>query len=313
MTIEKIEFNFEELVPQCLNIVDSKAKDKKICLFQKQQFNFEGLIKSDPTKIKQIIINFLSNAIKFTTTGAVCVQSQSFIKNNLNWLRIEVIDTGIGISEDKLEHLFKEYDQIDSTKSRMFGGTGLGLWISKGLAEALGGQVDVKSKVGQGSTFGFEIPVELVQKAEHLLIAKQITEEPILLLKNTYISVLVVDDNQVNRVVLGKYLKRLGLEYYEATNGAEAIEMYQNMTFDLVFMDCNMPVMNGFQATEQIRLYEKENNLKAGFIVALTASDSDEDRLNCLSSGMNHFMSKPIKNSELNSIIMELKSNLKAA
>ena len=251
----------------------------------------------DAGRIRQILLNLVDNAVKFTERGQVvvaveCLQSDAQQAR----VRITVRDTGPGISDEDRARLFQRFSRLDTSNTRKVGGTGLGLAISQKLAELMGGNLDMHSTPGEGSTFWLELPLSLAGASESEFAE---TVEPAEGNTAQYSSrVLVVEDNLVNQKVAALMLGRLGCQVDVAADGRRAVEMFADSAYDLVFMDCLMPVMDGFEATNAIRQLEGS---KAGRtpIVAMTANAKAGDREECLAAGMSDYITKPIQQSEL--------------
>ncbi len=248
----------------------------------------------DEVRFRQILMNFISNAIKFTSVGTISVSVAPIkIEQLFSILEFRISDTGIGISPENQKKLFQAFRQADSTITRKYGGTGLGLVIAKNLIEAMGGHVYFDSILGQGTTFVFTLKVENINKKIQTLPIENETKVSIL---NKYspLKILIVDDVQLNQIVLQKTLQKMGCACDVATNGQEAVDKHSTQKYDIIFMDCQMPVLDGLQATKVIRRIEKENqNVHPVTIIALTANAATEDKNNCIAAGMNQFISKP--------------------
>lgn len=265
-------------------------------LIEKNQLQFYSTInptlppyvQGDSLRLRQILSNLISNAIKFTHKGSISVSIdyEAFADNEIT-LRVRVKDTGIGIPENRLESLFLAFSQVDSSTTRQFGGTGLGLVISERLALAMGGSISVQSVVNQGSCFSFTIRLktlsEFIDTPKSSLVHTENT-------KSHQQHILVVDDSHINRRVALRLLEKLGIQADTATSGQEAIEKIKKQHFDVVFMDIQMPEMDGLQATEAIRALRLAHQ---PYIVALTANAFETDRQRSLAAGMNDFLSKP--------------------
>ena len=267
---------------------------------------------ADPMRLRQVLINFVGNAIKFTDSGQVMVRVRAVGKDGL--LRFEVIDTGIGISEEAQAHIFNAFSQADSFTTRKYGGTGLGLAICRQLAALMGGEIGVRSEPNHGSTFWFEVRLEPAAEAAH---AQTQTRLPRL---NFAVSsdlppaepagpapagraagpkILLVEDNPVNREVAVGMLESLGCMAHAAENGGLALEAMNNAAYDAVLMDCQMPVMDGLAAAAEIRRREQTCGAARVPIIALTANAMEGDRERCLAAGMDDFLSKPFTQQQL--------------
>jgi signal transduction histidine kinase/CheY-like chemotaxis protein/ligand-binding sensor domain-containing protein len=286
LEVERIPVQVTRVVRDVVDLVGPLAQAKGLSL----QLTSEGpslpWIEGDPARLRQVLLNLLGNAIKFTAQGGVEVK--------LQWqpgqLQVAVIDTGIGIPAEKLPLLFQQFVQLDSSTTRLHGGTGLGLAIASRLAEAMGGSISCLSTPGEGSQFILTLPA--VAAAAPPVEADRRTGSTQLL----NLRVLVAEDNAVNQMVIQGMLKRFGIDAVLAVNGAEALARAQQEAFDLVLMDCQMPVMDGYEATRQMRALM---GAAAPAVVALTAHSLDTDREACLAAGMTGYLSKPLRADEL--------------
>jgi len=242
---------------------------------------------SDNTRLSQITSNLLSNALKFTENGSVLLKTSIEHAKKSPSLNIEVSDTGRGMSKGFLESLFSPFSQeVDAKNSK--GGTGLGLAIVKELVEYMGGTIKVKSTPNEGTTFLLNIPIESgKEQKQDSLITNQDTD-------GSELSVLVVDDNDINRLVLHASLGKLNIKADSAVDGQDAILKCQQKHYDLIFMDCIMPILDGFEATKTLRA-QRICPSESTYIVALTANTSSQDKLACQQAGMDMFVSKPFK------------------
>jgi CheY-like chemotaxis protein len=247
----------------------------------------------DATRARQVLLNLLGNAIKFTQTGSVnVVLATGRCASGAAGVVFSVVDTGIGIAPDALDRLFERFSQADESIARRFGGTGLGLAISRELARLMDGDLSVESVEGVGSTFRFAIPLGAL-----VPLAPEASQAPIVPAASISLDLLVAEDNEVNRLVVGEMLARMGHRHEFVSNGVQAIARASAKRFDAILMDAQMPEMDGDEATRQIRL------LPAPFgqvpIVALTANAMSGDREMYLAAGMNDYVSKPVRAAEL--------------
>jgi len=243
--------------------------------------------QGDPTRIRQILNNLMSNALKFTHEGRIDLRVYGELNPSSHQyeVKIQIKDTGIGIPEKKVEQIFSAFQQADTSTSRKYGGTGLGLTISQHLAQAMDGEIIVNSEIGVGSTFTLKT---------NLLPAKlQIQEKRKTSGRNYQARVLLAEDNAVNSKIACKILAKLGVDVHAVEDGEAALNEVLNNHYDLVLMDVNMPIMDGILATEKIRELSFPKNQVP--ILALTANAMMEDKRRCIDAGMNGFISKPIK------------------
>jgi|GEM_PF-2521365 len=307
MSLEERAFDLKLLGLDSKKLYQKLADDKKIDLI----FNSENLEKSfylgDELRIKQIIFNLISNAIKFTEFGKVelSIKKVSTSIDGLDQILFEVSDTGIGIKSEALTTLFENFVQADGSTTRKYGGTGLGLSISKKLVELMKGEISLSSEENVGSVFKVKLNLKPTQALElsnvddHLIIDQ---------IKAMNLNVLLVEDNDLNVKVASRFIEKYIGTPHIAKNGLEAINFLKQSQFDLIFMDCYMPVMDGFEATMKIRQLDLS---KRPFIVALTANASFEDKEKCLSVGMDEFLTKPIQKEEFLKIVKNLSLKLK--
>ncbi|WP_370199153.1 ATP-binding protein [Roseibium sp.] len=300
---EQIVFRLDELVQEAAAVVEGKALEQNDELKLNIDPTLEqAFIKSDPTRLKRVLLNLLSNAVKFTENGSIHVDVVAGkVADETLELKISVKDSGIGIAEEAQKQLFTAFHQVDSSISRRFGGTGLGLAICKQIVEAMGGSIGVFSIPGEGATFSFTLPVQLAHAPAANLTGLDSGSTPTALIPR--LRVLLVEDNVINQRVATKLLERLGQEVIIASDGREAVKHVQDATFDLVLMDVQMPDLDGIAATRLIR------NIGAPFdklpIIAMTANASDRHRQDCLDAGMNAFESKPVTFQRLATILRE--------
>jgi CheY-like chemotaxis protein len=269
-----------------LHLFDTKIQEKNLTLVKEYDSNIPEVLVGDPIRLHQIILNLVSNAIKFTKKGSIKVKVSLEKETQDNVVVLfEVSDTGIGIASDKLDTIFENFQQASSNTSRLFGGTGLGLAISKQLVESQGGKIQVVSELGKSSTFSF---ILTFQKTDDIAeLGAEVTELDTAI-KN--IKVLVVEDMALNQLLMKTILDDFGFERDIAENGKVAIEKLKSKTYDIILMDLQMPEMNGFEATEYIR-----NTLKSKIpIIALTADVTTVDVEKCKAVGMNDYIAKPI-------------------
>ena len=298
LELESVDYNLIDLIKGAVQIVAPLAAAKYIELSIEIDRKVPGRIKGDSGRLRQILLNLLSNAIKFTPAGKVelKVQLTSDTASSLE-LRFDIADEGIGMTPEQQARLFKPYSQADTSTSKRFGGTGLGLVISKRLCEMMGGAIGLHSEPGHGTTFWFTIRAH---RAPTLSSDSGALTHPKLAQSSTACGdrlVLLVEDNLINQKVALLMLKKLGYQAEVANHGAEAVRMMAAKHYDLVLMDCQMPEMDGFEATRLIRAMQSPAS--AVPIIAMTANAFVEDRQACLEAGMTDYLSKPVREAEL--------------
>lgn len=293
MTIESIDFDLPKVIESVAMLMSGRAEEKKIGLTIEIDPQMPQYLKGDPTRLRQIFLNLVGNAIKFTDTGAVTITTRLY-DNDPQRPRVyfAVSDTGIGISEEGQKKLFMPYGQADSSISRNFGGTGLGLAICKQLVEAMGGIIQITSQPGRGTTFYFILSLEYGAEDLHAA-AYQSMPKPA-----APMSVLVVDDNIVNQRVIAGLLEKDGHEIITVSGADGAYTLLKERLFDVILMDMEMPTIDGVCATETIRRLPEPDKAQIP-IIAMTANTRPEDVARCHEAGMNDFISKPVNLDEL--------------
>lgn len=292
MKLERTPTDLKRLVRETCDMVRPQARLKGLLLREELPDERELYAAADPMRLRQILLNLLSNAIKFTKAGEVvtrlvCLRAEA---QQLH-LRFEVQDTGIGIPPEKHAQIFEPFRQADGSTTRKYGGTGLGLAISRKLVELMGGRMGVESEVGKGTVFWFELTLPVAEPPAYVQLEQtERTSEPTAL---TGLRVLVVEDNYVNQKVIRRTLEKWGIAVEIAENGQQALEWLARAPFHLVLMDCQMPIMDGYEATRRIRAYEATRGLHIP-IITLTANALEGDREKCLECGMDDYLSKPI-------------------
>ena len=253
------------------------------------------LLDGDSIRLSQVVINLLGNAVKFTEKGSIDVTVDIVSQNNETvGLTISVRDSGIGLSAEQINSLFSEFTQADSSTTRKYGGTGLGLWISKKLIDKMKGKIGVKSKFGDGADFIIELTLEVSQQTEFAEKNIKLSQKPQDYIQSP-INILLVEDTEINRMVVMAILDQPNIHFSIAENGVEAVNLFKQSEFDLILMDCLMPVMDGFEASRQIRQIEQQQHRHQQTpIIALTANALEDTREECLDAGMNEFLTKPI-------------------
>jgi signal transduction histidine kinase len=293
LKFESIKFSPENTVQEVIRLLEPEAKKKSIDLNLKLTPEMPPYLMGDPTRLRQIFFNLIGNALKFTPKGVISVfcGGSPISQENKFCLVGEVIDTGIGIPPEVQQHLFKPFMQADSSMQRKFGGTGLGLYITKKLCEMMEGEVSVSSEIGKGSKFHFKVYLKSLQEPSSL---QPISETPIDMLPK--INVLVAEDNAVSQLVLKTMLTRAGCSVTAASNGEEAVQSCQMYHYDVVLMDGEMPVMDGVTATRKIREIFSKETLP---IIGVTAHAMTTEREKFLGAGMNGYLTKPLQKNAL--------------
>jgi len=279
-----------------MQVLANKADEKGLQLTNSYFDNsVSKVLIGDPYRLNQVMLNLISNAIKFTEKGAVDVRLHVLSDNDqAQLIKIAITDTGIGMDQEFVQRLFDKFSQEYESVSRKYGGTGLGMSICKDLVELMGGKIYATSQKGVGTTITFELELKKGTPAD--LKTKEIVEFKKDFLANK--KILIVDDNDMNRLVASIILENYGTQIFEAVNGAEAIEKVKSVQPDMVLMDLQMPIVNGFEATEAIR--KQGNNLP---IIALTANAIKGENDKCFVSGMNDYVPKPFKEEDLLKVI----------
>ncbi len=301
MILEDRSFSVRQTVAEVVQLLQVQARAKELKLRSRVSRQMPPLLRGDAHKLRQVLINLCANAIKFTERGEVTLEvTLKGVCGDKAMIRFSIIDTGIGIRPEQASALFSPFVQADDSTTRKYGGTGLGLAISKQLVEMMGGTIGVKSREGQGSTFWFTIAFERALEPESVSSEEPVSEQPQQERINTAFvapggltgeaRILVAEDNATNRAVALAQLKKLGYLADAVADGSEAVEALKTGGYDLVLMDCEMPVMDGFEATHLIR---KSGNPRIP-IIALTASAMSGDRERCIREGMDAYLSKPV-------------------
>jgi CheY-like chemotaxis protein/HPt (histidine-containing phosphotransfer) domain-containing protein len=293
LELERTGFSLNDLLDKVTEMVAGRADEKGLALVCEIAPNTPTDLVGDPTRLRQVLLNLLGNAIKFTHSGEVALRVAPDADSPVpNALRFTISDTGIGIPDDKLSAVFERFTQADSSTTRRYGGSGLGLTISKRLVELMGGRIWVESGVGKGSLFSFAVPLEIWAGATgRAAVPIAIGLEPPL----PALHILLVEDSPDNRTITVAYLQGTPYRVDIAENGSIAYEKFTAGRYDLVLMDRQMPVMDGLTATRAIREWERVNRKPPTPIIALTAAALKGDREKCLAAGCTAFLTKPIK------------------
>jgi len=312
LTFDLTDFSISECVQLSRDLLKQSAENKGLSLRCRIADDVPPMVRADQGRIRQVLINLVGNAIKFAETGYVSIDvSVINISLDIVMLRIEVRDTGIGISPSAQETIFDNFSQADSSTTRRFGGTGLGLSISKQLVEMMDGEIGVVSAQGQGSRFWFQLPLAISDKGIHAndglaVPGESRDKKEDSRLRQYDARILVAEDNEVNRIVIRAAMNTFGCDPMIAHNGAAAVKLFSETPMDLILMDIQMPEVDGVEATSMIRDLEKKTGaVHAVPIIALTANAMEGDRERYLAAGMDSYLSKPIVMDELSSILDE--------
>ncbi|MEI7866355.1 MAG: ATP-binding protein [Candidatus Methylumidiphilus sp.] len=307
LQLEWIDFDLRSEIEVVTAMMHPKAREKELPLTVYVEPGVPTRLHGDPGRLRQILLNLLSNAIKFTSQGGVFLHvALARPVDQKAGIRFSVEDTGIGIPAAVMGSLFQAFMQADGSTTRKFGGTGLGLTISRNLVELMGGQIGVESKEGAGSTFWFVLPgnvaAEAVAPTPILMAPPEKALDFPATTQNAPPTILLVEDNDLNTLIAIKMLERLGYTADRAVNGREAVNAIRHKPYTLILMDCQMPEMDGFDATRAIRCLEKESGGHV-FIIAMTANAMVEDREKCLTAGMDDYLSKPVDRQSLSAVL----------
>ncbi|MDH5517640.1 MAG: ATP-binding protein [Gammaproteobacteria bacterium] len=300
LILHETEFNLNKIIIDIINMLKPVVDEKHLSIVNNSDDNLHSSYLGDDVRLKQVLLNLLSNAIKFTDSGEIKVSTQLIeSKANSSLIRIEVSDSGIGIAPEVQSRLFEKFTQADSSTTRKYGGTGLGLSISKNIIELMHGSIGVESTPDIGSTFWIEL--ELTQKTNQSVNNSNENKKTATEVKFSG-NVLLVEDIIVNQLIARSFLENIGFSVVIANNGKEALDLYQEQPFTLVFMDCQMPVMDGYEATRQIRKVETGSHTP---IIALTALAMKDDAQLCYDAGMDDYVTKPYELNDLISCIQK--------
>jgi signal transduction histidine kinase len=315
LELETVSFDIRKLLADTIGILSQAAKRKGLELRSVIDQRIPRLLAGDSGRLKQVVLNFMNNAIKFTERGFVEVRAEQIdATDNHVLLRLAVKDSGIGIPPDRKDRLFKCFSQVDASTTRKHGGTGLGLAICKQLAELMDGQIGVESQPAEGSTFWFEcrLNVSAAEGGGEARSAKAPAMARRSPLDRRSRKILIAEDNEINQIVTTKVLTTAGFQCEVAENGLQALEALERATYDLVLMDCQMPEMDGFEATRRIREREggETDAARRMPVIALTANAINGDRQRCLEAGMTDYLSKPIDPSKLISLVEQYLNEL---
>lgn len=293
LMIESLPFDLAALLNEVYSLNKGLADQKKLSFSYTEEPNVPKILMGDPIRLKQILQNLISNAIKFTHTGEIVLEVKSTLSNSTKAeILFTIKDTGIGIAPEKLESIFEDFTQAGPDTSRVYGGTGLGLSIVKKLVELLEGTIDVKSEINKGSAFTCTLPFEI--STETVLPQKAEPDFPETPSYFKNLIFLIADDEEYNRLILKTILDKWGISYKMVTNGQDAVKLAQEYSFDLILMDIRMPQLNGLEASQQIRSFARKAK-----IIAITAGFNQEDEKKYRAAGLTGYLIKPFSETEL--------------
>jgi signal transduction histidine kinase/CheY-like chemotaxis protein len=306
-------FEIRHIFFRTLDLLKVSAKEKKIVFESTVADDIPEYLIGDPDRVRQVLLNVVGNAVKFTPPKGKITASMTLEKlsGDTVTLLFTVRDSGIGISDDLLEEIFQPFVQEDTSSTRKFGGTGLGLAIASQLVQEFGGKIWAESKAGEGSSFYFTIPFGR-DKSEQLVnnTCQPLPDDDFSSLASRKLKVLLVEDNRVNQKVASRILRKYGINVILAENGIEAVNLSTATVFDVILMDCQMPIMDGFEATKKIREHDAAHG-KHTPVIALTAHALDGDEERCINSGMDAYIAKPLKPTKLLSTINRIAKTIK--
>ena len=302
LVFQEADFQIRAFLEGVIAPLTHTAESKGLVLTLSVDDDVPDFIRGDQARLRQVLFNLIGNAIKFTMTGSVdLVVTRRPTEDHRVTLRFVVRDTGIGIPEEVRNHIFEAFSQADGSISRRFGGTGLGLTISQRLVQFMGGNLQLESEIGQGSTFWFDARLSPATGLGH---HQEGEEDNSIAFKA--LNILVAEDNEINRRLMQGVLGKMGHSADFAHDGAQAVTLFQERTYDAVLMDMQMPVMDGLTATREIRAFERLERRVCCPIVALTANAMQGDRERCLEAGMNAYLTKPVRKADLEAVLTQI-------
>ena len=310
MRLELKPFLLQQLVNETIDILSIKAQEKNISIKVSIDPLLPTTYSGDKSRLRQVLVNLLGNAIKFTSDGFVAIDVKpadaGSTNRNKRLLEFSVRDTGIGISNEQREKLFQEFSQADSTTFGKYGGTGLGLAISQRIVSMMGGKINVESEIGNGSHFYFTLELPVINNEENNFLEEEaVYKSDQQMAENYPMDILIAEDNEVNQLLMISILKQSGYYVDAASTGIEVLEKLKLKKYDLIFMDVQMPEMNGIETTKEIIKVYGENH---PVIISMTGFTSNEDKKQCLDAGMNDYLSKPVLTEDLQRMIKKWSS-----
>ncbi len=311
ITLEEISFNLNDLLTRICDTLSVRSSQKNLSMTFELKPEVPDLLIGDPNKLRQILVNLIGNAIKFTETGGISVSVENIgTSENCSTLSFSVSDTGIGIPSAKLESIFNMFTQADASVTRNFGGTGLGLAISKKLVHLMHGDISVESTTGEGTTFSFTVKFAIPEQGAEQT-SENLSQDSTKIETGEHgsLSILLVDDSPDNRFLINAFLKKESCSIVEASNGSIAVELFPTEIWDIILLDMQMPVMDGFQATKKIREIEEKRGIDHTPIVALTAHSINTEVKKCLDAGCDVHLAKPVSKAILIKLINDITSS----
>ena len=313
LTLERRDFNLSSFIADITDSLSGLADGKGLRLNNIVPDGPPMKVEGDPVRLRQVLTNLLGNAIKFTEKGSILLKVSAIPDlGDFDYVTFEIIDTGIGISPRKQQHIFQSFAQEDGSTTRRYGGTGLGLSISKQLVEMMGGSIQLHSEPGGGSHFSFTLRLAVDRTGDMSDIENTFTHVygelhgSVPTMQPLQGKVLVAEDNAVNQAVAVGMLTSMGVESVVAGNGREAVDLYNSQSFDAILMDCQMPLLDGFQAAEEIRKIESRAKVGPIRIIAVTANALAGDMEKCIAAGMDDYLRKPYKGEQLNAALAKV-------
>jgi len=305
LTLEYTEFSVQETIQDLIDLYSVEKKQKGVAISAVLDNDLPEHFIGDPLRVQQIVTNLLSNAIKFTEEGSVQVKASGNWNQTIYYLVIEVVDTGIGMSEESVNQIFEKFSQANSSIARRFGGSGLGLSIIKELVKLIGGTIEVNSKEGEGSSFKVTLPLRTPKHIREPLESEH--NETYKLDVSDKEKVLVVEDNETNVFIISSYLDEFGVQHDVAENGKRALETLKDDTYSLVLLDLQMDEMDGFEFYERFKLIQSNGEHLETKVIAVSAHVHNDIIKRCLDAGMIEFLSKPV---EIKTLFKLLKKHL---
>ncbi len=307
ITLEEIFFNLNDLVKKICDTLSVRSSQKNLEMTYEIKPGVPDFLVGDPNRLRQILVNLIGNAIKFTEKGSIRVSVENMeTTENSSTLKFSISDTGIGIPSAKLESIFNTFTQADASVTRKFGGTGLGLAISKKLIHLMHGDISVESTKEEGTTFSFTAKFDIPEKGWVKTAEMQDQDSTEIAIKGLgYLKILLVDDSLDNRFLINAFLKNESCSIVEADNGSIAVELFPTEQWDIILMDMQMPVMDGYQATRRIREIEKKEGIGYTPIVALTAHSINTEVKKCFDAGCDVHLAKPVSKADLLKVIRD--------